>query len=125
MLPLRFPWLWLVVGWAMLVAVCVGSLVPGNEMPRFAVSDKLLHAGSYFFLMVWFAGLYERRRQALIAVLLIGLGAVLDIAQQGVSGRGFQLLDIAANGAGILVALGLSLWILAGWCQRIERYLFA
>ena len=125
MLPLRFPWLWLILGWTMVVAVCVGSLIPGGDMPQFSINDKLLHAGAYFVLMIWFGGLYERRRHAVIAVALVGLGSVLDVLQGGTSTRSFEPMDIVANMGGIAVELGLTLWILAGWCQRMERRLFA
>jgi len=125
MVSLRFPWLWLILGWTMVVAICVGSLMPADDMPQFRTDDKLLHAGSYFLLMIWFGGLYERRRHAVVAVVLGGLGLLLDILQGSTSTRSFEPMDIFANMGGIAVGLGLTLWILAGWCQRMERRLFA
>ena len=71
------------LGWLLVLAVCVGSLVPGQTLPTFSISDKVLHAGSYFLLMVWFAGLYGRKHQAWIALALVLLGIALDIAQTG------------------------------------------
>ena len=125
MLPLRFPWLWMALGWLLVAGVCVGSLLPGASMPVIRIEDKLLHAGSYFLLMIWFAGLYERKRHIFIALVLILLGFALDALQGSVTRRSFEMLDVAANAAGIFVGWTLSVSLLEGWCQRIERHLFA
>lgn len=123
MLPLRFRWVWMALGWALVAGVVLGSLLPGGALPSFAAEDKLLHAASYCLLMIWFAGLYERRRHVLIALGVLALGVVLDVLQGTVSSRSFEWLDIAANGAGVVLGLVLSLWVLGGWCQRVERLL--
>lgn len=113
------------LGWLLVAGVCAGSLLPGSSMPSFRVGDKLLHAGSYFLLMIWFAGLYERKRHVLIAVVLVVLGFALDVLQGSVSRRTFDMLDVAANAGGIAVGWIVSVSLLEGWCQRIERRLFA
>lgn len=123
MLPLRYPWLWMFLGWALVAGVCLGSLLPGNALPEISVSDKLLHGASYFLLMVWFAGLYPRTRHIWIALVLLGLGITLDVVQGGTRSRSFDPFDIVANAGGILVAFALSFWLLEGWCQRMERWL--
>lgn len=125
MLPLRFPWLWMALGWLLVVGVCVGSLIPGTSLPRFRIEDKFLHAGSYFLLMIWFAGLYEKRRHIVIACGLVALGLALDVLQSRVSTRSFDLFDVAANTAGIIVGWAISVSLLEGWCRRVERFLFA
>jgi hypothetical protein len=123
MLPLRYPWLWMLLGWVLVAGVCIGSLMPGNAVPHFSVSDKVVHAGSYFLLMVWFAGLYPRTRHIRIALVLLALGVTLDVIQGGIASRTFDPFDIAANAGGILFALALSFWLLEGWCQRMEQWL--
>lgn len=123
MVPLRYPWLWWLVGWLMIAGVIVGSLIPGHTIPKVIVSDKLLHAGMYFLLMIWFAGLYRRSRHAWIALGLMLLGLGLDLLQGMTSSRTFDLADVAANVTGILAALALSYLLLEGWCQRMERWL--
>ena len=125
MLPLRYPLLWLALGWLLVIGVCVGSLIPGDMLPTISIRDKLLHAGSYFLLMTWFAGLYRRRHHAVIAAVLLGLGIALDLIQGGTATRTFDLRDILANALGILLGLVLALWFLEGWCQRLERRLMA
>jgi VanZ family protein len=121
---LRFPWVWLTGGWLLVLGVIVGSLVPGDMLRAITISDKVMHAGTYFLLMVWFAGLFPRTRLLLIAVTLIGLGIALDVAQGGTATRTFDLLDILADAVGVAVGLVLSVVLLGGWCQRVER-LFA
>ena len=121
MLPLRFPWLWQSLGWALVLMVCVASLLPGPALPEIHVSDKFEHAATYFLLMVWFAGLYPRDRHLRIGLLLAVLGLVLDIAQAPLETRQFDVRDVAANAGGILLGLALSRILLEGWCGRVER----
>ncbi len=123
MLPLRYPMLWKLAGWLLLAGVVAGSLLPGHALPRMIAGDKLMHAASYFLLMVWFAGLYRRNRHPFIALGLMALGAGLDLLQGASSSRSFDPADIVANGAGILAGLALSYRLLEGWCLRMERWL--
>lgn len=127
MLPLRHPWVWTALGWALVVAVVVGSLVPAGLVRPLTVvlGDKVLHAGSYCLLMMWFGGLYRRSRHPWIGVALLALGTGLDLAQLDTATRSFELADIAADGVGVLVGLALSMTLLEGWCQRLERGLSA
>ena len=76
---LRFPRLWLGMGWLLVLGVCVGSLLPGPVLHSLS-HDKLVHFGSYFVLTVWFCGLYSKPRHYIaIAAVLIALGAALDL----------------------------------------------
>ena len=123
MVPLRFPWLWRLAGWLMIAGVVVGSLMPGHAIPKMVASDKLMHAGIYFLLMIWFAGLYRRSHHVFIALGLMALGLGLDLLQGMTSSRTFDPADIAANAGGILAAFLLSYLLLEGWCQRMESWL--
>jgi VanZ family protein len=123
-IALRYPWLWAILGWMLVIGVCVGSLVPSSAVDTFSVNDKLLHAGAYFLLMVWFAGLYRRRYHGAIAAVLLALGIVLDTLQTQTVTRSFELADIAGNAVGIVIGFALSVRLLEGWCQRLERWLF-
>lgn len=125
MAALRFPRVWWTLGWLLVIAVCVASLVPGEALPLENYNDKVLHATTYCGLMLWFSGLFVRVRALLaVAAMVFLLGVLLDVAQ-GVATpyRTFDVFDIAANGGGILLGLVLARLVFAGWCERIERIL--
>jgi hypothetical protein len=124
-LPLRFPWAWWGLGGLLIAAVVIGSLVPAGPIPPLPIRDKLLHAGSYGLLMLWFAGLYPRSRHWLIALLLFALGLGLDWLQAATATRRFELADVAANAGGILLASVLAWLFFGGWCRRVEQWFFA
>lgn len=123
MIPLRHPVLWMLLGWALLLLVATGSVIPGVVISEFAAADKVVHALSYFVLMVWFSGMYARQRQSAIALTLVVFGIVLEFVQAQLPYRQFDPLDLVANATGILLGFCLSLIVLAGWCQRVERVL--
>lgn len=123
MLPLRFPWLWMALGWLLVAGVAAGELVPARMISAIPVNDKLEHAGSYCLLMLWFAGMFDRRRHIPIAIILAVLGFTLDALQLTTATRDFDMRDVAANTVGILIGLALSLTLLGGWCRRVEKYL--
>ena len=123
MISLRHPLLWMLLGWALLLLVATGSVIPGVVVSEYDAADKVVHMLSYFVLMVWFSGMYARRRQAAIALTLILFGIVLGFIQAELPYRQFDPLDLVANATGILLGLCLSLLVLAGWCQRVERVL--
>ena len=125
MLPLRFPWFWLAVGWALAAGVGVGTLMPGDKLVDIAPSDKLLHVGSYLLLMIWFAGIYAARRHVSIALVLIVVGFGLDLLQNLTVTRTFSVFDVLANGIGVGLGLAFARLGLGGWCLRIEQSWFA
>ena len=125
MLPLRFPWFWMLLGWAFVAVVVAGSVSPEVRIAilSFAWGDKVAHAASYCLLMVWFAGLYARRYHAVVALFLIVLGALLEVVQWSLPYRIFEPADMVANGVGVAIGLVLSVSVFAGWCQRMESRL--
>jgi VanZ family protein len=124
MLYLRYRRVWFALGWLLVAGVVLGSLAPGTNMRHLIVDDKILHFGSYFLLMVWFSGLYERTRHyALIAVTLIILGVCLDLLQGLMTTRYFDVYDVLANVIGTICGLVLAVMLIGGWCARIERLL--
>jgi VanZ family protein len=125
MLPLRFPWFWLAVGWALAAGVIGGSLMPSDLLVTISAFDKSLHAASYFILMIWFAGAYEARHHVLIALVLLVAGTGLDLVQNLTATREFSIFDVLANSAGVAVGLVLAWLGLGGWCLRLERLWFA
>lgn len=122
-LRLRYRWFWVLLGWLLVVTVAAASVLPGVDIRGISAVDKLGHGAAYFVLMVWFAGLYARRQHGIVALTLLGLGVVLEVIQGQLPYRWSDPLDLVANATGIGIGLGLSWWLLAGWCQRVERRL--
>lgn len=109
----------------MIIAVIVGSLIPGPAVEAVGVNDKVMHGGTYLILMVWFAGFCRRGLYPAIAVVLLALGTGLDFLQLLTETRVFDWYDIAMNSTGVIVGLVLSLLLLGGWCQRVEQRLLS
>ena len=123
MLPLRYPKVWFALGCMLVIGVVVGSLLPGTLVDIVSINDKLRHASAYLMLMMWFAGLYRRALHPLVGAVLTALGVGVEFLQGLTATRHLDVYDMAANCAGILVGLVLSVWFLEGWCQRLERRL--
>lgn len=89
-------------------AVSVGCLVPARWLPPLP-NDKLLHFLAYGVLAVLAIRIAGNRNE--LAIWLFGLffvGWAIETLQQWVPGRSFCWRDMAANTAGILVAVMLS-----------------
>ena len=125
MLPLRFPKLWSALGWLLVTGVVVGSLLPGPSIEFVTLDDKLLHAGTYGLLMMWFSGLYRRGLYVVIAAGLCALGIALDVLQGLTSTRSFDWYDLLANLTGVIVGCVLAFAVVGGWCEHIERRLLS
>jgi len=113
-----FRWgkIWLLVGWLMVLAVVILSLLPRTQVSSLhplsvsSVWAKLfwrgltLHICAYFGLMLWFCQLYRRDKHFRLVFSFVMLGAVLEFVQ-GVTGfRSCDSLDLAANGLGVFAA---------------------
>ncbi|MGM0633632.1 MAG: VanZ family protein [Pseudomonadota bacterium] len=104
-------------GWALIALIGTLSLWPSLSVPDVGVSwsDKIGHFGAYLTLMIWFAWLYLRPAHGWIALRLIALGIAIELLQWLSGYRYFELADIAANTAGVVVG-----WLLAG-TRRFHR----
>jgi VanZ family protein len=104
------PWrrLWIAVGWALVAAIVVLSLISlppvGPDIPQ---GDKYRHVLGYFLLTAWFAQITATRRILLAHALgFVVLGIVLEGLQSLNPERQVEGLDMLANALG--VALGLA-----------------
>jgi VanZ family protein len=123
-LPLVHRRLWLAGSLLIAAGIIVGSLLPGPVVATVGIDDKFEHAGAYFALTLWLAGLMARRRYAWAALAAFALGAALEAAQGLLTvTREPEGLDLVANGAGIVFALALAYLGLGGWAGRVERML--
>ena len=122
MLPLRFPRLWLSVGWLAIALAIVVCLAPTDRLPKPpALSDKSEHFLCYLLLSCWFAGIYPRARYWIIAIGLGVMGVLIEIAQGAMGwGRQADAYDVLANCTGVIAGLLLCWWWLGGWAQRVE-----
>ncbi|PZN31914.1 MAG: hypothetical protein DIU71_08805 [Proteobacteria bacterium] len=123
---MRHPAAWLTIGWSLVACAIIGSLMPGNAVSKlglFKIGDKLLHAGMYAALAIWFTGIYPRSRYVAIAVGLFLLGVLAELGQGAMhAGREPSLGDVVANSVGIAVGVGLALAGLGGWARRVEDW---
>jgi VanZ family protein len=103
--PLRFERAWRAVGFALVAAVVVLSLVPAPELPlEIDGGDKIGHVLAYAALMVWFAQLHAGApARAAIAAGFIAMGIGLEHAQGALGFRRYDVLDMVANTAGVLL----------------------
>ena len=124
MLPLRLRLAWLASGWLLVAAVSYGSLMPGGSITLSSGLDKFAHLGGYFFLMTWFCGMYQRSRYPWVAAGLLVLGLALEGLQRWGGYRHFELLDIAANGFGLFLGWLFAVFLLGGWCLKLEQLVF-
>lgn len=97
------PWL-PAVAWAGLIyGLSSRSTVPGPEVPYF---DKVAHFGAYAVLGALLAFAAHRSRAPLAVAVVLGLlyGASDEVHQMFVPGRSPDVLDWAADAAGVLTA---------------------
>lgn len=122
MLPLRFPRLWLSLGWLAVASAIAVCLVPIEKLPQPpTLSDKAEHFIAYLMLSVWFAGIYQRGRYWIIAVGLLVMGVLIEFAQSGMGlGRHGDFRDVIANSSGILAGLSMCWFGLGAWVQWVE-----
>lgn len=98
---LRWRSRWRAIGWILLFAVIVASLLPLRQRAGLAGLDKLEHFIGYALLMFWFAALHAPARRPWIALAFVALGAGLELAQGATGWRHADSLDLVANALGI------------------------
>lgn len=117
---------WLVLGTLWIATVFYISLTPNPPDPvRFLNVDKLEHALTYCLLMLWFAQVYQARKQRMhIALALVAMGVTMEFLQEMTGYRSFEYADMLANATG--VGLG---WVWASTAagnmgSALERRIF-
>ena len=106
---LRYRSLWLLFGWLLVLFIVYESLTPYPVDLQVEQGDKLGHVAAYLALMSWFANLYEGSGERVACVLgCLALGVALEFAQRLTATRSFELADMAAGAAGVLIGLMLA-----------------
>ena len=122
--PLRWHLRWLTAGWVFLVLVVLLSLTPRvPSLSGLRHFDKLEHCWAYLLLMAWFGGLSERSLHRWIALALVALGAVVELAQGAGGYRHADVWDLVADGVGVLAGLWLARRWAPAWFGAAERAL--
>lgn len=113
---------WVLLGWGMVVAVVVLSLIP-LEVDLQEGRDKVAHVIAYGSMTFWFAMLFRGwARQLGVALAFVAMGVAIEYLQRMTGYRTFDVADMIANGIG--AALG---WVLAqtparhalDWTERL------
>jgi VanZ family protein len=118
---LRLRILWWCIGWAIVVYITVSCLEPARYVPNLHLWDKAEHALAFFGMSVWFGGLVRRSRYGVIAILMLLLGAAIEIAQGAMHlGRDEDIMDWVADAVGVSCALMLLYLGLGGWTRWVE-----
>lgn len=97
-------WLWTLLALAAAMAIALGSLMPGDEMPKNLPWDKLNHFVGYAVLgfLTGLSGL----RLWLAWLVVAGYGVIIEFAQIIAPGRyGGDPYDMLANALGAALAL--------------------
>ena len=99
---LRYRSLWLVMGWALVLAIVYFSLAPQPVSIPVEHGDKIGHLAAYAGVMLWFAQLYSgNTARLLLAGGFTALGIGLEFAQLFTATRTFELADMVADGIGV------------------------
>jgi hypothetical protein len=101
--PAQIRWgaLWVAIGWLLITAVVVLSLVSIPVDLEQGHSDKTGHVLAYAVLMFWFCQLYQDRiNRLVIGAALLAMGCGLEVVQHAI-GRHFEYFDMVAGAAGI------------------------
>jgi len=95
--------LWIV--WSvMLVAIAIGSLLPGFGPTDRYNFDKFVHLGAYMALAFWpMLALRGRAAPLLLLITLLLASALLEWLQGPIPGREASLMDFAANATGLMI----------------------
>lgn len=121
---LRFARVWFAIGALIIAVTLYFSLKPGGPPGRFPYADKFYHAGAFFLIAIWFAGLLQRRTYLWLALALVMFGIGIEIAQYVMPyGRTAEAGDVIADVVGMTVGLLLAVMLRDSLFARIEKWL--
>lgn len=120
---LLLPRLWQAVGWLLVAAVTILSLIPAPPEPLL-LWDKASHLLAYATLMLWFRQAFSPRVRWIL--FLVALGVVLELIQGWLGYRDLEFTDMLANTLGVAGGLGLAktslgslvTWLDSAWGRR-------
>ena len=121
MLPLRYAYFWLSIGIVFLITILVLALVPASRVSAIVIfSDKVSHFVSFFFLMLWFSGVFRLRLTPWVALGLLCFGLLIEYLQSLLPYRAAEMADAASDLGGILTGWLLAVAGLRHWTAFFE-----
>jgi len=123
---LKFPRLWLGLGWTLIAFVVVSCLLPAPVIEPVAklLWDKAEHALAFFGMTLWFCGLYRPARWPRLALAFVALGILIELAQGAfTTTRAMDARDAFADTVGVGAALLIAWAGLKEWPHVVERFL--
>lgn len=124
---LRFRFLWLAIGYTLVVLVIYLSLTsaPVDLEMNLPYEDKIYHALAYFTLMTWFSQIYHASFQrTMIALIFIIMGVLLEYLQSFEPGRYAEFGDMLANTTGVALGFIVTLTAARNYLVKLESLLF-
>jgi hypothetical protein len=122
--PYHYRRIWLLLGWSMVAAVVVLSLIP-VDVDLGENRDKLAHFIAYGSLSFWFGMLFDGRgRQLRMAIAFAAMGVALEFLQGLTGYRSFEVADMIANAVGAALGWGLAQTPLRNalnWAEQLTR----
>jgi hypothetical protein len=97
------------LGWVLAGTIVWLSLIPSPPRIDVEQADKAEHLIAYGSLMAWFCQLYERAAVRLAyGALWIAMGVGIEFLQRMTGDRMFDVADMIANAAGVLIGWGVA-----------------
>ncbi len=95
---------WIAVGWLIIAAIVYLSLATLTVQINVQEGDKIGHLLAYGVLMAWWSQLYvSTASRWRLGTAFIVFGAAIELAQGLTPNRSPELLDLAADAAGVLL----------------------
>ena len=93
---------WFALG---VLAIAIGSVMPGKQLPSNLPWDKALHFIGYFGLGFLARMGSDKRPTWLLIIACIVFSLLIEVAQMFIPNRGFEWPDLLANGLGVLAGV--------------------
>ncbi|AOE50028.1 VanZ family protein [Kangiella sediminilitoris] len=93
------------------LAIFLGSVTPGKQLPSDLPWDKALHFIGYFGLAFLARMGSDKRPSWLLIVSCITFSLIIELIQLFIPNRGFEWTDVLANSLGVLTGTVVALLI--------------
>ncbi len=117
----HFRNLWFACGFALLLLIAIGSLMPVSGDVG---NDKLAHVIMYAVPAIWFSLIVERRSLWRILIGLVAFGSLIEFLQGLTDYRTMEFADAVANGLGALLGLFFHFTPLRQWLSEIDNRIY-